>query len=183
MLILGSGPSTLKYIEDIEFFIVKHNPIVLCLNINESVPAEMVDAYIACHETRILIESSGYSKLKKPIILPLKRVPDFVDKALQGVNVLDYGLKIGNSSFEIYKNGCTLSIPLALFYAISVANAGGSKKILLAGIDGYESSDPRYIEMVDVLKMYIAKNSSLPLIAITPTTYPITQRSIFEPEL
>jgi len=54
---------------------------------------------------------------------------------------------------------------------------------LLAGIDGYDPSDPRQQDMVDMLEEYEKIPESLSLLAITPTTYPIEQRSIYEPDL
>lgn len=183
VLILGAGPSTKKYIETIQMFVSRHKPIVLCLNVNEVVPVEMVDAYVACHEIRILIESGSYSNLGKPIILPLSRVPDSIRGVLQNVEILDYGLRINKDCFEIAKNGCVLSTPLSLTYAISVATAGGAEKILMAGVDGYDASDSRQIVMIDVLRQYENIPEAISMSAITPTTYPIQQRSIFEPKV
>jgi hypothetical protein len=54
---------------------------------------------------------------------------------------------------------------------------------LMAGVDGYDSSDSRQLEMVAMLQKYESKSSSISLSAITPTTYSIKQRSIFEPEI
>ena len=179
VLILGAGPSTKKYIEAIQLFVRRHKPFVLCLNVNEVVPVEMVDAYVACHETRILIESDSYSSLGKPIILPLSRVPDSIREALQSVETLDYGLRINEDSFDISENGCVLSSSLALTYAISVATAGGAEKILMAGVDGYDASDSRQLEVIDVLKQYGNKPDAITLTAITPTTFPINKTSLF----
>lgn len=68
-------------------------------------------------------------------------------------------------------------------YAIAVATAAGAEKILLAGVDGYPSSDPRQLEMVEMMNSYQQLSESLELSAVTPTTYPIDQRSIYEPGL
>jgi len=181
VLIIGSGPSTKRHIEGLRQFIERHKPFVLCLNINEAVPSEMIDAYVACHEIRFLIESDSYMNLSKPLILPLSRVPENIQNVLKGGNILDYGLRVAADSFHIAHNGCVLSKPLALAYAISVATSSGANKILLAGIDGYGESDPRQHEMVDLIEAYEKIPASLPLLAITPTTYPIEQRSIYEP--
>jgi len=183
VLILGAGPGTRRYIDALQRYAERHNPVVLCLNVNEAVPREMVDAYVACHETRILIESDSYAELGKPLILPLSRVPETIRDALDGVKIYDYGLRVAEERFRIAHNGCVLSNPLALAYAVSVATAGGASKILLAGVDGYESNDPRQQEMVEMLEGYEKISASLPLSAITPTTYPVDQRSIYEPGL
>jgi len=183
VLILGAGPSIKKHIEAIQLFVKQHQPVVLCININEAVPIDMVDAYVACHETRILIESDRYSNLAKPIILPLSRVPDSISKALQGIEILDYGLRINKDSFNIAENGCVLSKPLALIYAISVATAGGAKQIMMAGVDGYDPSDSRYLEMEEILEKYNLSQYQVPIHAITPTTYSFNQKSLYEPIL
>jgi len=183
VLIIGSGPSTKKYIEVIQLFVEKYKPVVLCLNVNEAVPSYMVDAYVACHETRILIESDSYRGLGKPIILPLTRVENSICKDLHNLEILDYGLRINRDCFEIFKNGCMLNAPLAVAYAMSIVTAGGANKILMAGVDGYNSSDLRQLEMVNMLEKYEKKDNSIPILAITPTSYPIEQRSIFEPKI
>jgi 4-hydroxy 2-oxovalerate aldolase len=183
VLILGSGPGTKKYIEPLKNFIKKHKPIVLCLNINEEVPVDIVDAYVACHETRILIESDKYEDLKKPIIMPLSRVSESINKKLQKVEILDFGLRIQEGVHTIADNGCILNSPLALAYAISIATAGCSSKLYLAGFDGYETADPRQLEMVKMLKNYKEYSDAVQLIAITPTTYSLDKISIFAKKL
>jgi len=183
VLILGSGPGTKKYIEPIQNFIKKHKPIVLCLNINEEVPIDIVDAYVACHETRILIESDKYEELKKPIIMPLLRVSESINKKLQKVEVLDFGLRIQEGVFSLADNGCILNSPLALAYAISIATSSGSDKVYLAGFDGYESSDPRQLEIVKMLNQYKENSDALQLIAITPSTYILDKISLFSKKL
>jgi 4-hydroxy 2-oxovalerate aldolase len=183
VLILGSGPGTKKYIEPLQNFIKKHKPIVLCLNINEEVPINIVDAYVACHETRILIESDKYKELKKPIIMPLSRVSDIINQKFKKVEVFDYGLRIQEGVFSIADYGCILNSPLALAYAISIATSSGSDKVYLAGFDGYETSDPRQLEMGKMLKQYKENSDAIQLIAITPTTYELDEISLFSKKL
>jgi len=76
-----------------------------------------------------------------------------------------------------------LDSSLALIYAMSLASMSCAKKILLTGIDGYEKSDPRQQEMVTALERYNRLGGTIPIYAITPTTYPIKQRSIYEPNV
>ncbi len=183
VLIIGSGPGTKKYIGSLQRYIERVKPIVLCLNMSEHVPEEVVTAYVACHEIRVLVESDQYPSKEKPIIMPLSRIPKEIREALSDVNVLDYGLCIKDEGFEIHENGCVLKTPLAAAYAISVATSGGARQIMLMGMDGYDLGDPRQQEMVDMLDEYTSLDVSLPIIAITPTTYPVLQRSIYDPSL
>ena len=135
VLIVGSGPSTKLYKDEIIKYIQRKSPVVLSLNLNEFFPEELVTAYVACHETRILIESDRYSGLTKPIILPFGNLPDELRKLLSNVSILDYGLRIKEDAFEILDNGCVLDSSLAINYAMSVATASGASQILLTGID------------------------------------------------
>jgi len=183
VLIIGAGESTKRYLSVLQQFVERYKPLVLCLNVNEVVPREMVDAYVACHDTRILIESSGYLTLGKPLILPLSRVPEKIRDVLNGIDVYDYGLRIAEKQFVIADNGCVIGSQLALVYAISIATSAGAKQIFLAGVDGFAPSDKRQREMVELLEKYRKCPYALPLKAITPTSYPVEQKSIYEPEL
>lgn len=156
-------------------------PIVLCLNVNEIIPEDIVTAYVACHETRILIESDSYKKLSAPIILPLGRIPESIKELLSNIDFLDFGLSIKKDKFNIYDNGCTISKSLSLFYAISIATSSNADRILIAGADGYEVSDPRYNEVSLLFEQYNSLDNSLPIFAITKTSYSIDQKSIYNP--
>ena len=179
ILIIGSGPSTKRYREDIIGYIKRKKPVVLCLNINALIPDELVTAYVASRSSRLLIDSGRYKSLTKPIIMPLSRIPDELKKLFLKVTILDYGLGIKDDAFEILENGCILDSSLTIDYAISVANASGAKQILLTGVDGYEESNPKHQDMLSSIKRYKSLSKSLPIFAITPTSYPIPEKSIY----
>jgi len=183
VLIIGPGPKLKKYINEINEIIESNDVKVLCLNTNSIINHDMVDAYVTCHEMRIVIESDEYVKLNKAIIMPKERIPKFLRNTLNNVNIYDYGLEVKRNEFSYNDNGCTLDSSLSLAYAIAVASAGGAKRILLAGIDGYEKSDPRFEEVERVLKIYNNKDEAIPLVSITPTLYSLDTNSVFNPEL
>lgn len=180
ILVVGSGPSTARHITAIASYIRKKQPIVLCLNVNRAIKPELVTAYVACHESRILIESSQYSGLGRTVILPLARVPDEVRPLLKEVEIFDYGLEISASPIELGETGCKLPSTLAVAYAIALAKSSGAVRILMAGFDGYSAGDSRQEEMIEILEQFHHIGSSTPIISVTPTTYPMTQRSIYE---
>jgi len=180
VVIIGSGPSTKKYIRALSELVSRLDALVLCLNLNEDVPPDLVTAYVASYESRILIEFDQYVRMNKKIILPLARLPDMIKKSLKEVDVLDYGLRIEEDAFTIKPNGCVLGAPLAISYAMSVATAANAQRILLVGVDGYGRGDPRQKEMDNLLHRYSQLEGALPVIALTPTSYPVEQRSIFE---
>lgn len=182
VLIIGAGPSTKLYIDEIIAYIKRKNPIVLCLNINEYIPEELVTAYVACIDWKIFSECSRYSDLQKPIILPLKNLPEELTILLSDINILDYGLLLKDGEFDISDNGCVLDRELTIAYALSVATASGAKQVLFTGIDGYEASDPKQLEMISRLEQYKNLSNSKPIYALTPTTYPIEDKSIYMSE-
>lgn len=183
VLIIGAGASTAQHMGAIEQYVRRKQPLVLCLNINRAVPADLVSAYVACHESRILIEAHHYRNLGKPVILPLARVPGGVQALLKDVEVLDYGLRLSDKRVEVGDTGCMLPATLAAAYAIALATAAGAERILMTGFDGYAAGDPRQEEMIEVLEQYQRVDKAIQIMAITPTTYPIMQRSIYEPGL
>ena len=178
VLIIGSGPSTKRHITEIIKYIEKNQPIVLCLNVNQNIPENLVAAYIACHEARIAIELDLYAVLTKPIILPMSRMPSEINNILSNIDILDYGLKIEKGCLTAQENGCILDKPLVLMYALSLLSVSGAKKISLTGVDGYQESNPKQQEIVGLLNQFISSNRDLDLFAITPSTYPISQKPI-----
>ncbi len=178
VLVIGSGPSVEIYINEIKRYIETNNPIVLCLNINQNIPENLVTAYIACHETRIAIELDLYADLTKPIVLPMSRMPSEISDLLSNVSILDYGLRIEKGSLSAQENGCILDKPLVLIYALSLLSVSGVKKIFFTGIDGYEESDARQHEMEVLITKMLNLNKDIEFVAITPTTYPINQELI-----
>ena len=179
VLIIGAGPSIKLYIDEIIAYIERKNPIVLCLNINEYIPAKLVTAYVACSEWKILAECSRYLDLQKPIILPLKNLPKELKKLLTDVYILDYGLLAKEGEFDISDNGCIINFrrELTIAYALSIAIASGAKRILLSGVDGYKKNNTRQQEMITALNQF-KENTNVEICAITPTNYPIEQLKI-----
>ena len=66
-----------------------------------------------------------------------------------------------------------------LVYALSIATCGGSSKVLLAGFDGYGSTDIRTQILDELLHLYSSSPGSKPIMAITPTTYSVPSTSIY----
>lgn len=183
VLLVGPGGQGERHFAAVADFVRQRGPLVLCLNINKSFPDELVSAYVACHESRLMIEAHQFRMLQKPLFLPMARVPQDVKASLGGAEIRDYGLKVVRNTVEIRPTGCSLPQPLAAAYAIALAFEGGAAKIVLVGFDGYATGDRRQEEMIEVFERFHALESAPPIIAITPTTYPVTQRSVYEPGL
>ncbi|WP_208028130.1 aldolase catalytic domain-containing protein [Rhabdothermincola sediminis] len=185
VLVIGAGPSAELHREELNRFIARERPAVLCLNTTSTVVSdEMVSAFVACNPSRIMLESSRLAGLRRPLLAPRPTIDALVGgERLDSVEVLDYGLRVEAGRFDIGSSGCVLPARLAVAYAIAAATAGGARRILLAGFDGYRAGDPRQEEMVEVLRAYEESGRVVPLIAITPSTYPVQQSSVYAPTI
>jgi 4-hydroxy 2-oxovalerate aldolase len=72
-------------------------------------------------------------------------------------------------------------MPFVALYALAFANAGGAKRIYLAGFDGYSRGDERQTEMARLLEQYAQTPGAAELVAVTPTGYPVAQSSVYDP--
>jgi 4-hydroxy 2-oxovalerate aldolase len=183
VIIIGPGPQGERHRAAVIDFVRQHDPMVLCLNINKSFPDDLVSAYVACHESRLMIEAHQYGKLRKPLFLPMARVPQDVKASLGGTEIRDYGMRVLRGAVEIRSTCCTLPQPLAAAYAIALSIEGGAARIALVGFDGYAIGDPRQEEMIEVFNGFHQIETAPPIVAITPTTYPVIQSSVYEPGL
>lgn len=183
ILIVGPGPSVKEHLSALKSFIQNNKPYVICLNTYSALGAEFVDAYAACHHSRILMESDRYSQLRRPLIIPTGFLPNIVKEGLKGIQVYDYGIQVKDGQMQARPTSCTIPALLVAGYVLSVAQASSAKKILLAGFDGYGSGDPRQAEMLNVIEAYQKLDQRKELLAITPTTYPVPQFSVYAPNV
>lgn len=183
MLIVASGPHTKNHLQALCRYVNRRKPVVVCLNTNSVFPADKVTAYAACHKTSLLMDSELYQSLRRPLIAPLGVIPDPIRAKLKGVQVLDFGMGIKQDTFSVKPTGCIIPVPYVAAYALALAEAGGATKILLAGFDGYATTDPRYYDMSRVLKCYQSRPEALPISAVTPTNYQLVKDSIYSPSL
>ena len=179
VLLLGTGPSVAEHKAAIERYIKKYNPVVVALNTQSAVAQDLIDVRIACHPTRLLADCDKHIKLPQPLVVPASMLPQDVRSALSDKQLLDYGLSIVTDTFEFDEYYSILPSSLVVCYALAVITAGQANQIFMAGFDGYTADDPRGKEMRNVLSIYKANQSVLPITAITPTTYDVNRSSIY----
>lgn len=182
VLVLANGPGIADHAVQIERYIKRKNPIVLSLNINKYINRDLITAYVICNQTRFLIDYEKYRTLNSPIIMPLAKIPKSLYEKIQDVIIYNYGMNIEQQRFSISDRECTIPFPLAAAYAFAVSASAGASKILLAGFDGFDFGDTRHREMEEVFLSFKKLTNTLPIIALTPTLYSITQTSIYSPE-
>jgi len=179
VLILGAGPGIEKHRTAVERFIVKEKPFVIALNTQSVVAQNLIDARAACHPFRLLADCDRYRGLPQPLITPENNLDDILKKALKSVVLYDFGLSIEPGVFQFESTSVVAPTLLVFAYALGIATTGKADKIFLAGFDGFESDDPRTKEMIQVLATYESLDSAVPLVAITPTCYPIPSVSVY----
>jgi 4-hydroxy 2-oxovalerate aldolase len=183
VLLVAGGPGAVEHQQGIVDFIARKKDLfVINLNADARLPQDTISAYASCHPVRITAELDRLIASKKPLIAPLGAIPEKWAARLKAEgSVIDYGLRTGVTGFAFGEHGATLPSAYVALYAIAFANAGGAKRIYLAGFDGFPLGDPRQVEMVTLLKQYAESPGAIELVAVTPTAYPVIQSSIYDP--
>lgn len=181
VLLVANGEGARDHAEELARFVARDKPLVVALNAHAALPANLIDAWAACHPMRLAIEAKSYGGELQPLIAPVSALPADIQTLLAGVETIDYGIEVSPGRFEIADSHCTLPRALAAAYALAFASAAGAQRILLAGFDGFGGADPRQNEMAEIFSLYQKSAGAAPLLAVTPTTYLIPQGSVYAP--
>jgi 4-hydroxy 2-oxovalerate aldolase len=179
VLLLGSGPGVSKHRGAIESYIRRNKPLVMALNTQSAVDAELIDVRVACHPVRLLADCETHTRLPQPLITPASMLPEDVKESLSGKDVLDFGLKVEIDRFEFGQHYCSVPTSLVIAYALAIVTSGNAKRVLMSGFDGYGADDPRSQEMQKLLSLYQSNPEAVPLVAVTPTRYSLPTQSIY----
>lgn len=179
VLLLGTGPGVARHRDALERYIRVHKPLVLALNTQSAIDAELIDLRVACHPVRLLADCEAHTRLPQPLITPYSMLPADVRHSLGGKEVLDFGLNVHADTFAFSETHCTAPTSLVMAYAFAIAASGECRTLYLAGFDGYLGEDPRNTEMNRVVKQFLQSNARLPLIAVTPSRYDVTKQSVY----
>lgn len=179
VLILGTGPGVQAHRPALENFIRQQKPFVIALNTQKSLADELIDIRAACHPVRLLADCDEHARLPQPLATPASMLPEDVQAALAGKQLLDFGLSVQPDAFAFHQNFAQLPTSLVIAYALAIATSGQGKSIYLAGFDGYGADDPRRQEADKIFHAYQSATGALPLLAITPTLYELTSTSVY----
>lgn len=179
VLILGSGPGVQAHRPALESFIRQQKPFVIALNTQLSLSDDLIDIRAACHPVRLLADCEVHARLPQPLATPASMLPDDVQLALAGKQLLDFGLSVQAGSFAFHAHYAQLPTSLVIAYALAIATSGRGRSVYLAGFDGYGADDPRRQEADKVFQAYRSAAGALPLLAITPTLYELSSTSVY----
>ncbi len=180
MLILGTGPGVSRHRTALESYVRRAKPLVMALNTQSDLDADLIDLRVACHPVRLLADCRAHSLLPQPLITPASMLPEDIKSELQGKQLLDFGMAVEADTFAVQDTACLIPTSLVAAYALAVAASGRAARILLAGFDGYPTGDPRNAEMEALIQTIEKSGQTMDVFAITPTTYKgLTTRSIY----
>ncbi|GAA6172164.1 aldolase catalytic domain-containing protein [Colwellia sp. KU-HH00111] len=181
VLIIANGPGLHQYLADVIAYIEKKKPIVIAINVIAEL-GDYVNYYCLSHNNKFLSESESYNTLIKPVILPKHRFSQ-VELALfsEECQLIDYGLEVRTGQFTASDKSCVVPFDITVAYAFSVAEIMKANNVTLVGFNGYESHDTRQLEMLETINLMHNFKITDDLVALTPTTYPLTQGSIYAP--
>ena len=103
VLLLAPGESINIHKNAIQKFIKKYAPIVVALNILDSIEDELINYRIACHPIRIFSDLPKYKLFRQPLITPKKQLIKWSKKSLE-FKILDFRIKVKENIFE-FKTG------------------------------------------------------------------------------
>lgn len=181
ILIIANSPNTEKYASAIEMYIKNNSPVVISINTAEYISPEFVDYYVISHNSKFLSESKLYKGLDKPIILPRCRFSKDELRALDGLNLIDYGLEITKDAFVTHGNYVEIPFDITVAYIFGALLESNVNSVSAVGFDGYAQDDVRQQEMVEIFNIYNNNENSLEITSLTPTSYPISKGSIYAP--
>lgn len=177
VLLLTNAVSVKTYQGAIEQYIDTKKPIVLSLNINQYISEDKIDYYVMTHNAKFLSEAREYQRLNKPLILPLHRFNAKELEHLTNLTTLDFGFDAQSEGFSVETDHVTSRFDLTVAYALGIAVSAQAESVSLVGFDGFDKGDQRQIEMIEVVQAY--QNLELKLTALTPSSYPVEQGSIY----
>lgn len=170
VLIIGPGQSTTRYKKAITQYIQEKDPIVISININNSIPEKLINFYTATHNIKFLTDKEKYSAIANKLIAPKSR---FSENDISPR--INYELSITNS-WTASRTNCKTPFELTIAYTLSVCAAGNAKNIDLVGFDGYAHLDERNIESQQTFDHF---KSILNIRCLTPTSYNIQTGTIY----
>lgn len=181
VLIVTNAPSTEKYLSAIKQYIKQYDPVVISINISDSIPADLIDYYVISHNTKFLSDAERYKQLDKPIILPVHRFSKSEFAFIADRELIDYGLEIKLGQLSSHTTHAVIPTDITTAYVLAMLLESKTKSIKSVGLDGYERNDPRQQEMIKILDYYNDNELSCDVVSLTPTTYPIIKGSVYAP--
>ena len=178
-MLIASGPKSKEYANAIENYIKKYKPYVIAVNTNVKINKKLINIYAACNPLKIIADADDYKKLSRPLAVPLSLLDKKLLNKFKNLKILNFGVGLRQNTYKFYSAGAVVPRLYTVVYALSIATSGKSKRILLAGFDGYSPNDNRNKLINNLFYQYSSSKGSKKIIAVTPTSYTLTYKSIY----
>ncbi len=179
IILMGAGDSVVTYADDITHFIQHHTALTLSINHQAALDLKVIDGIICIDQHRLLYEADFLAHCGKPIYSAQRLQDQTTREKLSAATIHEYDCLLKTGVFEANTNGCIIPVPLALAYALALCVAGQAKRLFLLGFDGFPADDSRQQEMLNLWHDVEPACKKLPIIALTPSNYPVTQGSLY----
>jgi 4-hydroxy 2-oxovalerate aldolase len=179
VLLIASGPKSEEYLKAIEIFIKEFDPYVIAVNNNVKINKNLIDVYAACNPLKFIADINSFKKLTRPLVAPEGILDEDIKKKLSKIKILNFGVGLEQNTYKFYKYGTVIPRFYTLAYALAIATCGKSKKILLAGFDGYGANDNRTKLINNLIHQYTTSKGAKKILAITPTSYTLPFKSVY----
>lgn len=179
VLLIASGPKLKQYVSILENYIKKNKPYVIAVNTDIQIKKELINIYSACNPLKIIADADIYKKVKKPIAIPNSLLNKNILRKFKKIKILNFEVGLRQNIYKFYETGAIVPRLYTLVYALAIATSGNSKRILLAGFDGYGMNDHRTKLVNNLIYQYSSSKESKKILAITPTSYSLNYKSIY----
>ena len=169
ILIVGNGPSIMEHKDLLEKVIYQNNLFIISLNTQKHINENLINLRVISNELRFLTDRKKLNKVKQKIVLRYNLISENIKKNIKKNKLYDFGFNIKKDTFKFFDKCAVGPNSLAITYALAIANSGKSKRIYLAGIDGYEANDSKQIELQQTFESLGKKKNFTPYYSITNT--------------
>ena len=178
VMIVGNGSSVATYVRAIESLIRKTKPFVIGLNTQAQLDESLLSLRVCCHPMRIAADVEKYASITTPLVIPATMAghPNIAEK---NDHISDLGIKVEEGNYGLGENYLITPNYNVMSYALMLAVAMGGSQIWVVGFDGFDSHDPRQVEMQTTIETFKAKFPDIELVALTETSHPLHQSSLF----
>lgn len=180
-LLIGGGPSIETFSKAITAFAKRAQPDIFAINHGTSSLNPLVKAFFVSDNVKKLSKKSLELTDSQFVIRPSSEVESHAAALCKRPSSISHPLKIEDGVFRADHSAAVIPFDLTVGYALASLISLDYSRIYVAGFDGYESHDPRQKEMSELFHQVMASYPDVEIISLTPTSYPITQKSVYAP--
>jgi 4-hydroxy 2-oxovalerate aldolase len=153
------------------------------VNVTEHISKHLIDYYVVSYNSKLLSDFKLYQTLDKPMILPKGRFSEKELAEISHLQLIDYGIDVVSDTLETHGSGAVVPFDTTTAYLLAVLLESKVRSISVVGFDGYPRNDIRQEEMIVTLSKYTEHSNSMPIVSLTPSSYPVKKGSIYAPAI